>query len=151
MESQSIFNSAPTYTEQVENSCWCGVTDPIYFSLVVWLCCAVCRLLVSWPERDPAPPALAAWSLSHWATTAFLSLVIPSSKLIQGFCYLELCKEDWHNILFYTIAKITLLPFRLSIRFSTPKERRRLKVEACLFSFQNMWKRPISDFFFPGW
>ena len=96
VESQSIFNSAPNYTEQVENSCWYGATKPIYFYviLVFWLWCAVCRLLVSWPEREPAPPALAAWSLKHWTTRVFLSLVIPSSKLIHGFCYLELCKED---------------------------------------------------------
>ena len=39
-----------------------------YLILKFWLCHAACRILVTWPEMEPAPPAGKKWSLNHWTT-----------------------------------------------------------------------------------
>ena len=47
--------------------------------LIFDFCCGM-RNLVSWPGTEPGPPALGAWSLSHWTTrevpVAFLMMAI---------------------------------------------------------------------------
>ena len=47
----------------------CGLSENKNTSLKFWGHWAVCRILVPLPGTiEPLPPALEAWSLSHWTT-----------------------------------------------------------------------------------
>ena len=53
-----------------------------YFLAVLDLSCGL-QDLVTWPELEPRPPAMGAWSHSHWTTReVFLSLSLNFSKSI---------------------------------------------------------------------
>ena len=62
----------------------------IYFYLLIWMCLVLVAALgifdlhwgmwdlVPWPGMEPAPPALEAWSLSHWTI-----------REVPGLCHLD--------------------------------------------------------------
>ena len=57
----------------VWNSFWkrimvCSLSENKNTSLKFWGHWAVCKILVPLPGIEPLPPALEAWSLSHWTT-----------------------------------------------------------------------------------
>ena len=51
----------------------CKEKGSLSFTLVLvsfsfWLHCEACGAFVPQPGMEPVPPALAVWSLNHWAT-----------------------------------------------------------------------------------
>ena len=65
----------------------CACVPPYLFIWLCWVLVPACRIfscstwdLVHWPWMEPRPPALGAWSLSHWTTREVPTLSNPHSS-----------------------------------------------------------------------
>ena len=52
-----------------------AVWNFIFFKVItLFIGPTACRILLPWPEIEPTPPTVEAWSLNHWITREVSSL-----------------------------------------------------------------------------
>ena len=61
------------YDHSINHSTILGV---FLLLLLFWPHCVACGILVPWPGIEPVPPALEAWSPSHWTAREFPTIFV---------------------------------------------------------------------------
>ena len=82
---ETLMQSVYSFTVNCAHPWWstaaCSVDFILCFSIFIFGCVA-CGVLVPQPGIEPVPPALEAWSLSHWTSGE-----IPHFKLLSLFLW----------------------------------------------------------------
>ena len=122
-----------------------GFFFSIYYLAVLGLSCHTqifsCDVwyLVPWPGIKPGPPALGAWSFSHWTTREVPQISFDLCLYLSGIClggYLlgYVCFHPWSSLPLLTPLSTLSLPFSSAL-LSTPP-----------FSLQISEQRSVSQF-----
>ena len=70
--------------------------------------------LVPWPEIEPGPPALGAWSLSHWTTREVPLIFVLLSLYLFSFLF---CSLEFFYFLYFSLYRIYTYFVRFMLQF----------------------------------